>query len=235
MLLIRSIKNKILSFINMTKYKQRVREYMFLVTKFRVVQHMKFNFSQDKNIKQAIYINMFFSFSYPENRKQKATCPSEEMTAICVPSGKWATVPTDKLSEVFLLVKIINDLTRSAVRRQLLFFLIFPYFYIHMYIYIFVSFKLLQLMVLDFKNIDIIQNNFKINKTMFKTGIKGWSSVVQLFERSVGDCIVLPFRHLPGVKVYIRLTELHIHVVNLLMNNSLPLSPSNPTLCKFWV
>eukprot|EP00105_Crassostrea_gigas_P031536 XP_011454265.1 PREDICTED: uncharacterized protein LOC105347071 [Crassostrea gigas] len=27
-------------------------------------------------------------FSYPEHRKQKATCPSEEMTAICVPSGK---------------------------------------------------------------------------------------------------------------------------------------------------
>lgn len=98
---------------------------MFLVTKFRVVQHMKFSFSQDKNIKQAIYIYMFFSFSYPENRKQKATCPSEEMTAICVPSGKWATVPTDKLSEVFLLVKIINDLTRSAVRRQLLFFKFF--------------------------------------------------------------------------------------------------------------
>lgn len=72
----------------MTIYKQRIREYMFLVTKFRVVQHMKFNFSQDKNIKQAIYIYMFFSFSYPENRKQKATCPSEEMTAICVPSGK---------------------------------------------------------------------------------------------------------------------------------------------------
>lgn len=234
MLLIRSIKNKILSFINMTKYKQRIREYMFLVTKFRVVQHMKFNFSQDKNIKQAIYIYMFFSFSYPENRKQKATCPSEEMTAICVPSGKWATVPTNKLSEVFLLVKIINDLTRSAVRRQLLFFLNFSSL-LYTHVYIFVSFKLLQLMVLDFKNIDIIQNNFKINKTMFKTGIKGGSSVVQLFERSVGDCIVLPFRHLPGVKVYIRLTELHIHVVNLLMNNSLPLSPSNPTLCKFWV
>lgn len=36
------------------------------------------------------------------------------------------------------------------------------------------------------------------------------------FRYLKGDCIVLPFRHLPGVKVYIRLTELHIHVVNLL-------------------
>lgn len=44
---------------------------------------------------------------------------------------------------------------------------------LYTHVYIFVSFKLLQLMVLDFKNIDIIQNNFKINKTMFKTGIKG--------------------------------------------------------------
>lgn len=64
---------------------------------------------------------MSFSFSYQEKRKLHATCPSEEMTAICVPSGKRAKIFIDKLTKVCILLKILYELTRSAVRRQIFF------------------------------------------------------------------------------------------------------------------
>lgn len=67
-----------------------------------VVWHSKFNFRWDKLYNKLYTGTHVISFSYHKKGKQEVICQSEEMRAICVPSGKWTTIFTDELTKVIL-------------------------------------------------------------------------------------------------------------------------------------
>lgn len=72
---------------------------MFLVTKsFDTVNSISDGTNYKTNFTQLHVI----SFSYHKKGKQEVICQSEEMRAICVPSGKWTTIFTDELTKVIL-------------------------------------------------------------------------------------------------------------------------------------